>query len=498
MLKHNLFVALFFFAVISPGAMAQSPCSTTNVTPDVICTIPQVYGPAGLSNGGALAVKFDHQGHYASDFQQNLTPLTTAIASELSFLPLASPSSGLSAVFDKSLGAFVASNDSYGPILSERAGTVGRHRIYLGVSYQYFNFGSVDGLSLKNLPVVYLHQDDCADGPTSCTPPAGTPVVFCSVNGGVSSSTGPIRNLGNCAFVRDYIQTINRIDLKLHQTTMFVSFGLTNRVDVAVAVPILDVRMRVTSDATIVPNSLSGLHVFPNPDAATCTSSIPPAGSSCYAENFATGRGSAGIGDVTFRVKGTLIKGEHNGVAAGVDVRAPTGDELNFQGTGAWGTRVFGIWSYSGRFSPHVNAGYEWNGSSILGGNVFTGTKGSLPNEFFYSAGIEVRVVKRLTAAADLIGQRVFNGQQLVRSTTTVLGPCVTPAFPNCTTPGPASTVPSIAGITSSYNITNAAAGLRFNPIGRLLISGNVLVKLDQGGLRANVVPLVAVSYTLK
>jgi hypothetical protein len=46
--------------------------------------------------------------------------------------------------------------------------------------------------------------------------------------------------------------------------------------------------------------------------------------------------------------------------------------------------------------------------------------------------------------------------------------------------------------------MTNAAAGLRFNPIGRLLISGNVLVKLDNGGLGADVVPLIAVSYIFK
>ncbi|MGB9463617.1 MAG: hypothetical protein WBR10_00755 [Candidatus Acidiferrum sp.] len=497
MLKRVLFMVFLFGVLVSPRAMAQSPCSTSTASPDVICTIPQVYGPAGLANGGALAPVGAHQGHFENDFQQNLAPLSSAVASQLSFLPLASPSSGLSFVFDKALGVFVASNDSYGPILSERAGTVGRHRLYLGVSYQYFNFGSVDGLSLKNLPVAYLHQDDCDRTSTGCNPPPPTQPVTCSVNGGVTSSTGNFLNTGGCSFVRDYIQTDNRIDLKLHQTTMFASFGLTNRVDVSVAIPVVDVLMRATSDATIIPNSMSGLHVFSNPNTATCTASVPPAGSSCYAQNFATGRASTGIGDVTFRVKGTVFKGEHNGVAAGVDVRAPSGDALNFQGTGAWGTRVFGIWSYSGRFSPHVNAGYEWNGSSILAGDVFTGTKARLPNEFFYSAGIEVGIVKRLTAAFDLIGQRIFDGQQLVISTATVLGSCDTP-FPVCANPGPATTVPTVIGIKSSYNMTNAAAGLRFNPIGRLLISGNVLVKLDEGGLRANIVPMIAVSYTFK
>jgi hypothetical protein len=305
-----------------------------------------------------------------------------------------------------------------------------------------------------------------------------------------------VRNKGKCAFVRDYIQTQNRIDLKLHQTTIFASFGLTNRVDVAVAIPVVDVLMRATSDATIVPQSMSGTHVFPNPDATTCTSTVPPAGSTCYSQNFATARSSTGIGDVTFRVKGTLIKGEHNGVAAGVDVRVPSGNERNFQGAGAPGARIFGIWSYSGRFSPHVNAGYEWNGSSILAGDIFAGTKARLPNEFFYSAGVEAAVVKRVTAAFDLVGQRILDGQQMVSSSVTVLGACDTPS--PCANPAAASTVASVTGRKSSYNITNAAAGLRINPFGRLLVSANVLFKLDDGGLRAKYVPMVAVSYTFK
>jgi len=45
--------------------------------------------------------------------------------------------------------------------------------------------------------------------------------------------------------------------------------------------------------------------------------------------------------------------------------------------------------------------------------------------------------------------------------------------------------------------MTNAVGGLRFNLIDRLLISGNVLVKLDNGGLCANVVSQISVSCTL-
>jgi hypothetical protein len=509
------FTRFFFFAcfavlICAPNAKGQNPCSTTSLTEKEVCTIPQVFGPAGLSNGGALATVGSHAGHFESDFTAKLAPLNSAVATQLVLLPLASPASGIGLTFDASLGVFVASNDSFGPVLSERATTLGRHRFFVGVSYQYFNFNTLDGLNLKNLPAVFTHENDCLDSPNPC--PAGTTTpnltdtsyTTCSVNGGVTSSTGNVRNTGFCSFVRDYIQTTNRIDLKIHQTAFFVSFGLTSRIDVSVAIPIVDVRMAADSVATIVPQSLSGDHVFPNPSAAACvTHPVPSPSSTCYNDLFSNANNSLGIGDITLRAKGTVWKGEHNGIAAGVDVRLPSGDALNFQGAGAVGANLFGVWSYSGRISPHVNAGYEWNGNSILAGDLTLGTKARLPNQFFYSAGVEAGIVRRLTAAVDIIGQRVFNGQTMISSSATVLGACApgTP-FPNCPagTVLPPSTLPTIAAPTtlSSYNVTSAGVGLRYNPFGRLLISANALFKLDEGGLRANVVPLVSISYTFK
>jgi hypothetical protein len=49
---------------------------------------------------------------------------------------------------------------------------------------------------------------------------------------------------------------------------------------------------------------------------------------------------------------------------------------------------------------------------------------------------------------------------------------------------------------TRSYNITNAALGIKVKPVGNLLITANVTLKLNDGGLRAKAVPLVAASYT--
>jgi hypothetical protein len=50
--------------------------------------------------------------------------------------------------------------------------------------------------------------------------------------------------------------------------------------------------------------------------------------------------------------------------------------------------RPFAIFSYAhNRVSPHLNVGYQFNGESLLAGNVQTGEKADLPDQFLYSAG---------------------------------------------------------------------------------------------------------------
>jgi hypothetical protein len=39
---------------------------------------------------------------------------------------------------------------NFGPIMSERAQTIGRHKLFVGFSYQYFNFDKVAGVSLRS------------------------------------------------------------------------------------------------------------------------------------------------------------------------------------------------------------------------------------------------------------------------------------------------------------------------------------------------------------
>lgn len=426
-------------------------CSTTAVSSKVICAVPQIYGPSGLTLPNP-----NHEAHFQASFQQSFTPLNSAISQELSVLPLASPASGITFTFDKTLGVFTRSTESYGPILGERAETIGRHRFYFGGTYQFFGFGSLDGIDLKHIPAVFKH-------------------VQFPVGGSFPT------------FEQDYITTNNRIDLKLHQITLFGTFGLTNRIDVSVAVPILDVHMGITSSAHIVRIAACEANASCNDRSAFggeyhFFNINDPIGSTDQA--FTSSRQASGIGDVVFRVKGTMINRERWALAGGVDVRTPTGDEENFLGSGAPGVKPFIAASYRARVSPHVNIGYEWNGDSILAGDISTGQTARLPNQFFYSGGADMRVKHNLTVALDLLGQRVLEGERLRKTPfTDVLGV----SHPDIT---------DIQAFKGSFQENDLSVGAKYGIFRNLLITGNLLFELDDTGLRARVVPLGGISYT--
>jgi hypothetical protein len=362
-----------------------------------------------------------------SDFYGNPNPdpfsaISSALGSQLSQIPLASPASGIIYSTDPSLGIPRRSgSDTFGPVLTERGETIGRHKLFLSFTYQRFSFSSIDGVNLKQLPIVFN---------------------FCD------ASTGECGQLA----------TKNRVDPVVNQFAAFATFGLFSRVDISIAVPILDMNL--------------------NAGEVSCTV--------CQTQRFSDGtqeitapgsisRSASGIGDIVLRAKGLIRKGERFRLSGGVDVRIPTGDELNFLGTGAKGVKPFIAASWRARVAPHVNLGYQWNGDSAIAGSV-PGTKGKLPDSFFYNGGFDVRAAKRLTVAADFLGDRVFDAKRVLQVT--------------------AAGQPSIAIVQGSFNTAKGALGVKVNPIGNLLISANVLVRFDHNGLRNRPVPLIGLSYT--
>ncbi len=450
---------------LSAAALAQGPCPTQEIlgsaamrSSDLVCIVPQVYGAGGLvgiDNGGPLTATKFHEVHFQASSINSFGPINAEIGVQLSQVPLASPVSGF--IFANGV---MQEATSFGPVLADRAETLGKRRIFVGASYEYFDFDKADGVNLKSFGAVFTHEEE----PTICATIPSTPCLN-----------------GEPIYTNDIIATQNRIDVKVHQVTLVGTYGLSDKLDVSVALPVVDVRVAMGSNATI--------YNFEPPPVNHTFAPITTNPRETYISPFnaiLTNSDSAlGLGDLRLRSKYVAWRDakEKSAVAVGLDLRLPTGDAYKFLGSGTWGLRPFVIYSYSARVSPHASAGFEGNGNSILAGNVTSQpvTKAHLPDVFTYSAGADASVLRWLGLSADYIGTSLLNASRIETSTfTDFIG----------------NNHQNINTFVSTVNQANISAGAKVRPIARLLITGNVLFRLNDAGLHFKPSPLIGVSYT--
>ena len=396
-----------------------------------------------MHNSGANGLILDnstHEAHFDSSFRSNFGPFNSALASQLTSAPIPSTAAGFTYEFDPTLGTYVRSAQNFGPIFTERAETIGADRFYFGVSFQHFGFDNIDDLSLDNFPAVFNHR------------PTVNP---------------------DSPFLKDIITSRNLIDVSMGQLTTFFTYGLTDKLDISVAIPFVSTNLDIISDVQIQRIGTAGDPSIPHTFRM---------GQNDNQRIFQNGGSASGLGDVIVRFKGTTTEWEHAAMAIGADVRLPTGNELDFLGSGAPGLKPFAVFSYNyGRISPRVNVGYQFNGESVLAGNVLTGEKAGLPEQFLYSVGVDIGVTPKFSLVADYLGQRLIDAQR---------------AIPSTFTGADGRIFPTTSFQTASLNLSDAAFGFKVNPASTFLVTFNVLVKLNSGGLRDDVVPLIGISYT--
>jgi hypothetical protein len=197
---------------------------------------------------------------------------------------------------------------------------------------------------------------------------------------------------------------------------------------------------------------------------------------------FRASGSASGLGDLILRLKGTAVKAAGAGLGFGLDVRLPTGKEEDLLGSGAVGLKPFAALSFSHqRFSPHVNLAYQWNGDSVLAGDVSTGEKNDFPDQLFYAFGFDLGVADRLTLAFDILGQRVIDSPRV---------------FFTDFTAADGSRFRNLAVQKDSFNLFDGSAGLKLNLVESFLLDFNVRFKLNDNGLRDRATPLVGIEYT--
>ncbi len=131
-------------------------------------------------------------------------------------MPLPSPTSGFTYEFDPTLGVFQRTTRSFGPILADRADTIGARRVSVGFAFQRFTFDTVEGLDLRQVPAVFTHDNAALLGGRE-----------------------------------DVVTTMNNIEASVNQATTYVTVGISDQLDVSLAVPIVSNNLRVVSTATI-------------------------------------------------------------------------------------------------------------------------------------------------------------------------------------------------------------------------------------------------------
>ena len=436
----RLITTIVCLLALGTPAAAQEPYNLTAPVRSLATMFTDLFGAHGLivDSEATLPGEQPHSAHFNSAFQADFGQFSTALVSQLVSLPLPSPASGFTYQFDRSLGVFQRTTQSFGPILAERAETIGAGRVSFGFAFQRFTFDTIEGLDLNQVPAVFTHDN-------------------ANLLGGR----------------QDVVTTVNSIQATVDQTTTFVTIGVSDRFDVSVAVPVITNDLKIVSDATIrrlgTTNPLTHFFRQSNGDVGV--------------ERLFTATGRAtGIGDVTLRLKGSLVRVGAQGLALGVDFRLPTGDEMNLLGTGTTSVQPYAAWSTSvQRASPHLNVSYKWIGQSVLAGNPATGTSADFPDQLTYAVGADMSVNQRLTIVFDVLGQYVIDSSRLVLQDFHALDGV--------------SVFPNTAFVRDSFNALSGSFGLKANPFGRLLIDVNLLVKLDDHGLRDKITPLIGLEY---
>jgi hypothetical protein len=408
-----------------------------------------------LREGITLAPPTSGPSHVAHFIGQNspqfvaLSQFSASVANQLSSFPIASSAGGFTYQFDPALGVFTRTSDSFGPVYAERADTIGKGRFNIGINYSHYTFDRIDDLSLRDgdVRLVFTHQD---------------------VNNDRSNLEPFVEG--------DVITASLFVKIETDITALVVTYGVSDRFDIGLAVPLVSVDLEAQTDATIerlaTGTVAPDIHRFLNGTTA---------------ETFRQSGNASGVGDILLRGKFRLVRGARVALAVAEDLRLPTGEERDLLGTGATQAKTFVIGSlHAGAFSPHVNAGYSWSSGK--------GNAGDIPDEVSYTAGVDWAVSPRMTFAFDVLGRDFLNTRRVGVVNTTFranTNPDIT-APPTIVT----ATFPRLVATRSDSNSLLGSIGLKINPFGNFLLTINGLFRLNKKGLQDDFAPLVAVDYS--
>ena len=368
--------------------------------------------------------------------------ISDALGSSIGSIPIGSTSGG--ETFHFVGGVPVRTSTSAGPIFAERAQTLGGGRALVGVSRTGFRFATLRGVDMRNIELTFTHQN--VNFP-------GCDAAF----GGVCA------RYGVPAFENDAMDFHLAMNLDVRVTSLYLTYGVTDRLDVGLVLPVVQADFRGESSAQVRPfGGTTTAHYFggtaANPVLSASRQSLGSA---------------AGLGDVAVRAKLNVRQTTGTSVALLVDGRFPSGSEQDLLGGGKFTGRALAILdSRMGDFSPHVNAGYLYHAGNRQNDAVL----GTL--------GFDQRLSDAFTLAADLVSELQVGDSKLV------LPGLVSYEAPFRRSLNPTN-IPTIRD-----DIVNGSFGFKLAPARNTTIVVNTLFPLNRGGLRPNMVYTAGVERT--
>ncbi|MCA1586915.1 MAG: hypothetical protein LC791_19805 [Acidobacteria bacterium] len=468
-----LISALLAFALglAAPAAAQAGDPPLASVLPSLILGEVRLPSP-----GGGV---FTHAAHFSPLTVNDpdnpavaiVQSFNTQFLAQLSSFPLGSSTGGLTYSFDSALGTFRRGSDSFGPAFAERALTIGKGRLSAGFNYQRSSYNKFEGLSLDDGSVKFYlrHQECCGVGG------AEGPPLFGTVPTPDGSRETPF-------FEGDIIEAALSLEASSNTVSVFANYGLSDRWDVGIAIPFVQVSLDADVVATIV-----RLATSTNPNIHTFEPGNPNALTAAFRQE-----GSAnGLGDVVLRTKYRIADVTGGGLAVGADFRLPTGDQDELLGAGGQTRMYFVASTGRGRFAQHVNIGYTLAAGDLPDlGLTGVGTS-AVPDEVGYAAGVELIATPRVTVLGDIVGRTLRNvGRLSVGQETFAFQEPGVPVSPPRT-----AVFEEFQPRAGNLNLVFGAVGVKANVWGDLLVSANVLFPFTDAGLRNRLTTVVGVDF---
>ena len=332
--------------------------------------------------------------------------IARALLVELATLPISTSSGGFTYRLNPALGTIERVSQTFGPFFVDRAVTAGRRQSSVGMTFRRSSFDTLDGRDLD-------------DG------------TFVTTANRFRTDPGPF--------------DVEALTLNVSTSTLtFVgNYGVTDSLDIGAAVPVVTLQL----DGERI-NTYNG-------------------------ESFVQARGTSnvtGLADIAIRAKYHFYKAGPQGVAAGVEVRLPTGSVEDIRGAGDAGVKLSAVGSLGqGNVESHLNVSF---------------TEGGISRELGLAGAVVWAAHPRLTLSGEVLARRV----QALGRIRDVVEPH--PSLNN---------IDTLRLVAAGENATTqfAAVGAKWNAAGSLLLSTHLLIPFSDRGFRPGVTAMIALDYAL-